>query len=338
LQTVRRELGALVVVGDLNFVEMLPKTRSGKIMRRVLKAVVSGRDPGDVSTIEDEGSVEEAREAWRDMSAQVAETPLKPASRTRSAAHVVASRRSSQVSFFLLGAKGERDDYGEIVTLAYLPPRHRIRLVTAGSLFDGHDAAINIVRRLLQAGGARIIHLGHNRSVAEIVKAAVEEHVNGVCISSYQGGHNEFFRFLVDRLRRRARRTSGVRRRRRRSCPRNRSPQAYECAAFSPDGQKIGFSGIINDVLESLTSTFWIRWTLDTLIPQPCSRSPSTATTCLRLCGEAFEGRLSGRERATNRSSSVLQAPVGQASPLSSTNSSAASVVNSRTRRSASSA
>jgi acetyl-CoA synthetase len=73
LQTVRSELGALVVVGDLNFVEMLPKTRSGKIMRRVLKAVVSGRDPGDVSTIEDEGSVEEAREAWRQMSAQVAE-------------------------------------------------------------------------------------------------------------------------------------------------------------------------------------------------------------------------------------------------------------------------
>ena len=76
LQTVRRELGALVVVGDLNFVEMLPKTRSGKIMRRVLKAVVSGRDPGDVSTIEDEGSVEEAREAWRQMSAQVAEHSL----------------------------------------------------------------------------------------------------------------------------------------------------------------------------------------------------------------------------------------------------------------------
>lgn len=73
LQTVRRELGALVVVGDLNFVQMLPKTRSGKIMRRVLKAVVLGRDPGDVSTIEDEGSVEEAREAWRAMTAQVEE-------------------------------------------------------------------------------------------------------------------------------------------------------------------------------------------------------------------------------------------------------------------------
>ncbi len=73
LQTVRQELGPLAVIGDLNFVEMLPKTRSGKIMRRVLKAVVSDRDPEDISTIEDEGSVEEAREAWRQMRAQVAE-------------------------------------------------------------------------------------------------------------------------------------------------------------------------------------------------------------------------------------------------------------------------
>jgi acetyl-CoA synthetase len=73
LQTVRRELGPLAVIGDLNLVEMLPKTRSGKIMRRVLKAVVSGKDFGDISTIEDEGSVEEAREAWRRMRAQIAE-------------------------------------------------------------------------------------------------------------------------------------------------------------------------------------------------------------------------------------------------------------------------
>jgi acetyl-CoA synthetase len=73
LQTVRQELGALAVIGELNFVEMLPKTRSGKIMRRVLKAVVSGRDLDDISTIEDEGSVEEAREAWRQMRSQITE-------------------------------------------------------------------------------------------------------------------------------------------------------------------------------------------------------------------------------------------------------------------------
>jgi acetyl-CoA synthetase len=76
LQTVRRELGPLAVVGDLNLVEMLPKTRSGKIMRRVLKAVVLGKDFGDISTIEDEASVEEAREAWQQMKAQISEQKI----------------------------------------------------------------------------------------------------------------------------------------------------------------------------------------------------------------------------------------------------------------------
>jgi methylmalonyl-CoA mutase len=76
-----------------------------------------------------------------------------------------------------------------------------VRFVTAASLFDGHDAAINIMRRLLQAQGAEVIHLGHNRSVDEIVTAAVQEDVQGVAISSYQGGHVEFFKYLVDRLR-----------------------------------------------------------------------------------------------------------------------------------------
>ena len=69
LDTVRRELGPVAVIGELNFVPMLPKTRSGKIMRRVLKAVTLGQDPGDISTIEDEGSVEEARQAWLEMRA-----------------------------------------------------------------------------------------------------------------------------------------------------------------------------------------------------------------------------------------------------------------------------
>jgi methylmalonyl-CoA mutase len=73
-------------------------------------------------------------------------------------------------------------------------------LVTAASLFDGHDAAINIMRRLLQAQGVEVIHLGHNRSVDEVVEAAVAEDVHGVAVSSYQGGHLEYFRYLVDRL------------------------------------------------------------------------------------------------------------------------------------------
>ncbi|HEX4244136.1 MAG TPA: cobalamin-dependent protein, partial [Acidimicrobiales bacterium] len=79
-------------------------------------------------------------------------------------------------------------------------PVHPVRFVTAASLFDGHDAAINIMRRLLQAQGAEVVHLGHNRSVDEVVAAAIAEDVQGVAISSYQGGHVEYFKYLVDRL------------------------------------------------------------------------------------------------------------------------------------------
>ena len=86
------------------------------------------------------------------------------------------------------------------VTALHRPPA-RVRVVTAASLFDGHDAAINIMRRLLQAQGAEVIHLGHDRSVDEIASAAVQEDAHAVAVSSYQGGHVEFFRYLVDRLR-----------------------------------------------------------------------------------------------------------------------------------------
>lgn len=85
------------------------------------------------------------------------------------------------------------------------PSRERreapLRFVTAASLFDGHDAAINIMRRLIQARGAEVIHLGHNRSVDDIVRAAIQEDADGIAISSYQGGHNEFFKYMIDRLR-----------------------------------------------------------------------------------------------------------------------------------------
>jgi methylmalonyl-CoA mutase len=80
-------------------------------------------------------------------------------------------------------------------------PVHPVRFVTAASLFDGHDAAINIMRRILQRQGAEVIHLGHNRSVDEVVQAAIAEDVQGIALSSYQGGHLEYFRYLVDRLR-----------------------------------------------------------------------------------------------------------------------------------------
>jgi methylmalonyl-CoA mutase len=78
-----------------------------------------------------------------------------------------------------------------------------LRFVTAASLFDGHDAAINVMRRLIQDAGAEVVHLGHNRSVADVVRAAVQEDVDGIAISSYQGGHMEYFRYVIDMLRER---------------------------------------------------------------------------------------------------------------------------------------
>src|ERR1044072_2913959 len=76
-----------------------------------------------------------------------------------------------------------------------------LRFVSAASLFDGHDAAINMIRRLLQSQGAEVVHLGHNRSVADIVRAAIQEDADGIAVSSYQGGHNEYFAYMVDMLR-----------------------------------------------------------------------------------------------------------------------------------------
>jgi methylmalonyl-CoA mutase len=84
--------------------------------------------------------------------------------------------------------------------LASYRPTHKVRFVTAASLFDGHDAAINIMRRILQGMGAEVIHLGHNRSVDEVVTAALQEDVQGIAISSYQGGHVEYFKYMYDLL------------------------------------------------------------------------------------------------------------------------------------------
>ena len=75
-----------------------------------------------------------------------------------------------------------------------------VRFVTAASLFDGHDAAINIIRRILQQSGAEVVHLGHNRSVYEIITTALQEDVQGIALSSYQGGHLEYFKYMIDML------------------------------------------------------------------------------------------------------------------------------------------
>jgi methylmalonyl-CoA mutase len=91
----------------------------------------------------------------------------------------------------------------EFKALAQYRPTHKVRFVTAAALFDGHDAAINIMRRILMGMGAEVIHLGHNRSVDEVVTAALQEDVQGIALSSYQGGHVEYFKYVVDLLRQR---------------------------------------------------------------------------------------------------------------------------------------
>jgi methylmalonyl-CoA mutase len=84
--------------------------------------------------------------------------------------------------------------------IAPYKPKHKVRIVTAASLFDGHDVAINIMRRIIQATGVEVIHLGHDRSVEEVVNTAIQEDVNAICLTSYQGGHNEYFKYMYDLL------------------------------------------------------------------------------------------------------------------------------------------
>src|SRR5688572_276012 len=82
-------------------------------------------------------------------------------------------------------------------------PKNKVRIVTAASLFDGHDAAINIMRRIIQATGCEVIHLGHDRSVEEVVTTAIQEDAQAIAMTSYQGGHNEYFRYMYDLLKER---------------------------------------------------------------------------------------------------------------------------------------
>ena len=79
-------------------------------------------------------------------------------------------------------------------------PKNKVRIVSAASLFDGHDAAINIMRRIIQRTGCEVIHLGHDRSVDEVVTTAIQEDVQAIAMTSYQGGHNEYFKYMKDLL------------------------------------------------------------------------------------------------------------------------------------------
>ena len=137
--------------------------------------------------------------------------------------------------------------------LASYKPAHKVRIVTAASLFDGHDASINIMRRILQSMGAEVIHLGHNRSVEEIVTAALQEDAQGIAVSSYQGGHVEFFKYMLDLLRERGGENikvfgggGGV------IVPAEiKELHAYGVSRlFSPeDGQHLGLQGMIGSIL-----------------------------------------------------------------------------------------
>src|SRR5271165_7019526 len=132
-------------------------------------------------------------------------------------------------------------------------PRHRLRFVTAAALFDGHDASINIMRRILQGMGCEVIHLGHNRSVEEIVTAALQEDAHGIAISSYQGGHVEFFKYMLDLLRESGGANikvfgggGGV------IIPSeiNELHEYGVAHIFSPeDGQRLGLQGMINEIV-----------------------------------------------------------------------------------------
>ena len=140
----------------------------------------------------------------------------------------------------------------ESKALAAFRPKHKLRFVTAASLFDGHDAAINIMRRILQGMGAEVIHLGHNRSVDEVVTAALQEDAQAIAVSSYQGGHVEYFRYMIDLLKARGGERiqvfgggGGV-------IVADEIRALAECGVriYSPeDGQRMGLQGMIGEML-----------------------------------------------------------------------------------------
>nr|WP_321222352.1 methylmalonyl-CoA mutase family protein [uncultured Psychroserpens sp.] len=155
-------------------------------------------------------------------------------------------------------------------------PKYKVRIVTAAALFDGHDASINIMRRIIQSTGVEVIHLGHDRSVDEVVNTAIQEDVNAICLTSYQGGHNEYFKYMYDLLKERGAGHikifgggGGV------ILPSEiKELMDYGiCRIYSPDdGREMGLQGMINDLVEK--SDFAIGETLNGEIDNLPKKNP----------------------------------------------------------------
>ncbi len=168
---------------------------------------------------------------------------------------------------------------------------HPLRFVSAASLFDGHDAAINMIRRLLQSHGAEVVHLGHNRSVADIVRAAIQEDADGIAVSSYQGGHNEYFAYMVDMLR-----EKGVDHIRvivgggGTIAP--HEVQALEQHGvekiYTPeDGRRLGLDGMIDDVMRRVCAAAKPRYSFGAAVLNPRDHHPlAQAISLLETAGE----------------------------------------------------
>ena len=167
-----------------------------------------------------------------------------------------------------------RSDQEEVTPQS--PP---LRFVTAASLFDGHDAAINVMRRLIQAAGAEVIHLGHNRSVADVVRTAIQEDADGIAVSSYQGGHLEYFKYAVDMLREQGAghiRVFGG------GGGTITASEAAELEAYGVeriylpgDGQQLGLEGMIADLIERASR-------VQELSALPAETAPSSDLTIAR--------------------------------------------------------
>src|SRR2546429_5810323 len=149
-----------------------------------------------------------------------------------------------------------RTEGGAVLKPEQASARPPLRFISAASLFDGHDAAINMIRRLLQAHGAEVVHLGHNRSVADIVRAAIQEDADAIAVSSYQGGHNEYFAYMLDMLRERGyehvRVIVGgggtIAPQQIEALERHRVQKIYT----PEDGRRLGLAGMIDDVFKRL--------------------------------------------------------------------------------------